>query len=147
MDQILKHKAVRFSLQKWRLFFVLLSVLSFITRFWKINHPAQVVFDEVHFGKFASFYLQRKYYFDVHPPLGKLLLAATGYLAGYRGHFLFDNIGDSYITNNVPYVALRAFPAFCGALVPMFVFLIMKEMGFSLLGSTFACLMVIFGEF
>lgn len=27
------------------------TVAAFITRFWKINHPNQVVFDEVHFGK------------------------------------------------------------------------------------------------
>ena len=28
-----------------------LTVLAFVTRFWGINHPDQVVFDEVHFGK------------------------------------------------------------------------------------------------
>lgn len=28
-----------------------LTVLAFITRFWGISHPDQVVFDEVHFGK------------------------------------------------------------------------------------------------
>lgn len=29
----------------------ILTVLAFITRFWGISHPDQVVFDEVHFGK------------------------------------------------------------------------------------------------
>jgi len=28
-----------------------ITVLAFITRFWGINHPNEVVFDEVHFGK------------------------------------------------------------------------------------------------
>ena len=28
-----------------------ITVLGFITRFWGIQHPNEVVFDEVHFGK------------------------------------------------------------------------------------------------
>lgn len=31
-----------------------ITVLAFITRFYKISHPAEVVFDEVHFGKVSS---------------------------------------------------------------------------------------------
>lgn len=30
---------------------VVMTLLGFITRFWGISHPDQVVFDEVHFGK------------------------------------------------------------------------------------------------
>lgn len=30
---------------------LLVTLGAFATRFWKINHPDQVVFDEVHFGK------------------------------------------------------------------------------------------------
>jgi len=29
----------------------LITVLAFVTRFWGISHPNEVVFDEVHFGK------------------------------------------------------------------------------------------------
>ena len=116
----------------YRVAIVVLTVLAFITRFWGISHPDQVVFDEVHFGKFASYYLQRTYFFDVHPPFGKLLFAFAGWLVGYKGEFLFENIGDSYITNNVPYVAYRAMPASLGALTVPIVFLIMWESGYSL---------------
>lgn len=28
-----------------------ITLLAFVTRFWGIHHPDQVVFDEVHFGK------------------------------------------------------------------------------------------------
>lgn len=31
--------------------FTVITVLAFITRFWGISHPNEVVFDEVHFGK------------------------------------------------------------------------------------------------
>lgn len=31
-----------------------MTVLAFITRFWMINYPDEVVFDEVHFGKVRS---------------------------------------------------------------------------------------------
>lgn len=31
--------------------FSLTTVLAFVTRFWGISHPNEVVFDEVHFGK------------------------------------------------------------------------------------------------
>lgn len=32
----------------------IITILAFITRFWGINYPSQVVFDEVHFGKVRS---------------------------------------------------------------------------------------------
>jgi dolichyl-phosphate-mannose-protein mannosyltransferase len=116
----------------YKLAITIITILAFITRFWAITHPDQVVFDEVHFGKFASYYLQRTYFFDVHPPFGKLLFAFAGWLVGYKGDFLFENIGDSYITNRVPYVAYRAMPATMGALTVPTVFLIMWESGYSL---------------
>jgi len=127
-----------------RIAFVLLTVLGFVTRFWGISHPDQVVFDEVHFGKFASYYLQRTYFFDVHPPFGKLLFAFAGWLVGYDGAFLFENIGDSYIANHVPYVAYRAMPALMGALTVSVVYLIMWESGYSLPACILATSLVLF---
>jgi len=35
----------------YRVAFALVTIVAFISRFWKINYPDQVVFDEVHFGK------------------------------------------------------------------------------------------------
>lgn len=34
--------------------FTVLTILAFLTRFWGISHPDQVVFDEVHFGKVST---------------------------------------------------------------------------------------------
>ncbi|KAI1286583.1 glycosyltransferase family 39 protein [Xylaria venustula] len=116
----------------YRLAFTAITALAFLTRFWGISHPNEVVFDEVHFGKFASYYLEKTYFFDVHPPFGKLLFALMGWLVGYDGHFHFENIGDSYISNKVPYVAFRAMPALLGSLTVSVVFLIMWESAYSL---------------
>jgi dolichyl-phosphate-mannose-protein mannosyltransferase len=35
----------------YKIAIAVMTVLAFITRFWGISHPDQVVFDEVHFGK------------------------------------------------------------------------------------------------
>ena len=97
-----------------------------------------------HRDQFASYYLQRTYFFDVHPPFGKLLFALVGYLVGYKGEFLFENIGDSYVANKVPYVAYRALPATLGALTVPVVFLIMWESGYSLPACVAAAGLILF---
>lgn len=35
----------------YRVSFAIITALAFVTRFWGIGHPNEVVFDEVHFGK------------------------------------------------------------------------------------------------
>ena len=35
----------------YRIALSIITLLAFITRFWGISHPNEVVFDEVHFGK------------------------------------------------------------------------------------------------
>ncbi|KAM5355933.1 hypothetical protein ACJ41O_002579 [Fusarium nematophilum] len=135
LDKLAKAGAQRASAQydgDYKLGLAAITSLAFITRFWGISHPNEVVFDEVHFGKFASYYLERTYFFDVHPPFGKLLFAFMGWLVGYDGHFHFENIGDSYVANKVPYVAFRALPAILGALTVTVTYLIMWESGYSL---------------
>ncbi|TQS36798.1 hypothetical protein Golomagni_02742 [Golovinomyces magnicellulatus] len=128
----------------YKLALAVLTVLAFVTRFWGISHPSEVVFDEVHFGKFASYYLERTYFFDVHPPFGKLLFALMGWFVGYDGRFHFENIGDSYIVNKVPYVAYRSMPAFLGALTIPVVFLIMWESGYTLPACILSASLILF---
>ena len=35
-------------------------------------------FDEVHFGQFTNFFMKNQFFYDVNPPLGKLLFALAG---------------------------------------------------------------------
>lgn len=69
-----------------------------------------------------------------------------GWFVGYDGHFKFENIGDSYITNKVPYVAFRSMPAFLGAMTVPTVYMIMWESGYSLPATLTATALVLFGE-
>ncbi|NXK23675.1 POMT2 transferase, partial [Arenaria interpres] len=61
--------------------------------------------DETHFGKMGSYYINRTFFFDVHPPLGKMLIGLAGYLSGYDGTFPFQKPGDRYEQHN--YMGMR----------------------------------------
>ena len=67
-----------------------------------------------------------------------------GWFVGYDGHFHFENIGDSYINNKVPYVAFRAMPAILGSLTIPVVFLIMWESGYTLPACVLSAALVLF---
>ncbi|KAJ1913674.1 Dolichyl-phosphate-mannose--protein mannosyltransferase 4 [Tieghemiomyces parasiticus] len=127
-----------------RLGLALVLLLSFVTRFYKLWAPAEVVFDEVHFGKFAAYYIRRTYFFDVHPPLAKMLIAAHAYLVGFDGGYLFDKIGENYIERNVPYISMRAFPALLGTLLPVLSYLIMIESGYSVYTAFLVGMLIVF---
>ena len=101
-------------------------------------------FDEVHFGKFAAYYILREYYFDVHPPLAKLLYGLTGWFV-FDGNFKFETIGDSYTEAHVPYVGMRSFPAILGSMTIPIVYAIMKESGYSTVIAAFSACLILFG--
>ncbi|XP_046594300.1 protein O-mannosyl-transferase 2 isoform X10 [Neodiprion lecontei] len=66
----------------WWLIFILILIATVTTRFYKVTEPDHVCWDETHFGKMGSWYINRTFFFDVHPPLGKMnavkhLLART----------------------------------------------------------------------
>jgi len=58
----------------------LLYVIAAATRLIGIGSPKNTVFDEIYFKAYASYYYSHQYYFDIHPPLGKLILAGWEWL-------------------------------------------------------------------
>ena len=122
-----------------------LTIISAIVRLFRIYQPTSVVFDEVHFGGFASKYIKGKFFMDVHPPLAKMLIALTGWLAGFDGNFDFKEIGKDYIEPGVPYVAMRMFPAVCGLLLAPTMFLTLKAVGCRTVTAALGSLFIIFG--
>lgn len=112
-----------------------LVLLGLVTRFIYIWHPEQVVFDEVHFGKFVSAYFKGEYYFDIHPPLGKLLIAFVTYISGFTPGFTFGSIGEHY--TDYGFVIMRALPNLFGALLPACVYFLVRSLRGSLLAAFF----------
>uniref|UniRef100_A0A8C2E9S8 Protein O-mannosyl-transferase 2 n=1 Tax=Cyprinus carpio TaxID=7962 RepID=A0A8C2E9S8_CYPCA len=121
---------------------VLVLVLSVCTRFYKITEPPHVCWDETHFGKMGSYYINRTFFFDVHPPLGKMLIGLAGYLTGYDGTFPFIKPGDKYEHHN--YWGMRAFCAALGSCLPPFAFLIVLELSHSTPAALIAASLLIF---
>lgn len=99
------------------------------------------MWDETHFGKFGSWYINRTFFFDVHPPLGKMLIGAFGYLSGYDGAFPFIKPGDKY--ENVSYIGMRVSCTAMGAALVPFSFITVWEMTHALPAATFGAALIL----
>jgi dolichyl-phosphate-mannose--protein O-mannosyl transferase len=76
-------------------------------------------------------------YFDIHPPLGKLILAYVGTVLGYRSDptFIIKKIGDAY-PPTVNFLALRIVSAtFSVATIPM-MYIVSRTLRFSRVAAT-----------
>lgn len=111
-----------------RYLLLILAIVSVATQFAFLSYPREVIFDEVHFGKFITSYCcTGERIFDIHPPHGKLVIAAAAKLGGYNGLFPFKNISDKY--GDVPVFALRFVPALAGVILPVIVFVLLRQLG------------------
>lgn len=101
--------------------FTALIVGAVITRFWGLFRPGETVFDEVYFKAFAAHYLDGHYFFDIHPPLMKLIFAYWAKLWGLDATALLT-------TSALP---LRLIPALAGAMLVPLIWLILNRLGAS----------------
>lgn len=121
-----------------------LTILATVVRLFRIYQPTSVVFDEVHFGGFASKYIKGRFFMDVHPPLAKLMITLAGWLAGFDGNFDFKDIGKDYLEPKVPYVAMRMLPAILGIATIPTMFLTLKAMGCRTMTAVMGASLLIF---
>uniref|UniRef100_A0A182XAH3 Protein O-mannosyl-transferase 2 n=1 Tax=Anopheles quadriannulatus TaxID=34691 RepID=A0A182XAH3_ANOQN len=126
----------------WWLLFGVILLLTLGTRFYNVTVPDHVCWDETHFGKMGSWYINRTFFFDVHPPLGKMLIGLSGYLTGYDGTYPFDKPGDKY--NGTHYEGMRIFCTALGAAIVPMSFHTVWDMTGSLTASTFAAAYILF---
>lgn len=129
-------------MKKTALLVFIILVISIGTHFAFFGHPNSTVFDEVHFGKFISGYLNHKYFFDIHPPLGKLAIAGVAKITGYQTGFDFKEIAKTYPNNS--YIWLRLLPVLAGTLLPLVIFFLARNLKFSTAASFAAALFIIF---
>lgn len=101
---------------------LLLVMLAALTRFWHLTTPHAFVFDEVYYEPFAGAYLAHSYIFDVHPPLGRMMFAATARLLG---------VPASMLMQPVPVPSLRLLSAFFGTLLVPLVYHMLRQLGAS----------------
>ncbi|KAL7744081.1 hypothetical protein ACLKA6_009069 [Drosophila palustris] len=115
--ELAKSEPTQVNDDNWRWWALLGAVflITFGTRFYKVTEPDHICWDETHFGKMGSWYINRTFFFDVHPPLGKMLIGLSGYLTGYNGTFPFEKPGDKY--NETRYQGMRYFCTTLGALI------------------------------
>ena len=99
---------------------LILSAVSALMHFWRLFTPSAVVWDEIHFEKHAGHYLAGTFYFDVHPPLGKLLYAAEARVFG---------IPASTLLQGLPAPSLRVLPALLGTLIVPLVYVLLRQLG------------------
>ncbi|KAI8048943.1 Dolichyl-phosphate-mannose-protein mannosyltransferase-domain-containing protein [Gilbertella persicaria] len=136
-----KEKDKRISRKKDLYIAAALTLWAAYIRLYKIHQPSSVVFDEVHFGGFATKYIRTRFFMDVHPPLAKMLIALVGKLAGLDG-FDFKEIGKDYLKENVPYVVMRTFCGIMGLLVVPIAYLTIRGSGHSIAAGLVAAFMV-----
>ena len=117
----------------------LVLAAALFTRFYLLPQPGGVVFDESHFGRFTNQYTARTYFFDIHPPLGKLVFWLMGQVVGYNhppgqnpadrpylglpSDCKYEHISEDY-GPECKYVYLRVVSAFHSSLTVMLMYLI-----------------------
>jgi len=126
----------------WYLVFGVIMLGNLATRLYNVNKPAWVCWDETHFGKMATWYINRTFFFDVHPPLGKMLIAGMGYTTGYNATFAFDKPGDEYLDHN--WLGMRLGCTLLGCAIVPFSFLTVWQFTHSLTASSIAGVILLF---
>lgn len=88
----------------WWLIFIIM-VIVVIARLVNLSWPDWQVFDEIYYNNFARDYLTHIYFFDVHPPLGKLFITFGEVI--FSKSIIGWRIAEAIIGSTVVYLIYR----------------------------------------
>lgn len=135
-----------------------LILISFLLHFWRIGLPAEAIFDERHFADYALSIATGRPYVDIHPPLGKLLYASVLKLSGQdlsgqkpflliekdeQNKTVYSPSGAAFAPG-FPFRAMRGLASLFGILLPLAVFLFLKNIGVGDLGALLSAGLIVF---
>jgi dolichyl-phosphate-mannose-protein mannosyltransferase len=128
-------------MQKWRKLWKypeiwVIAVVALFTRLIALATPNKIVFDEVYFREFAGNYLSGNYFFDIHPPLAKLLFGAVAWVGGFSPF-------DVAYSENATF-ALRVLPALAGTGIVVMMYIIARQIGLGRKLATLVATLVLF---
>lgn len=116
----------RFDRATW-LALLLVTAAGFFIYVWNFDFPAVPFWDERYYIVDAQKYLHGVYFVDMHPPLGKLLIALGEYLFG-RNAETSQFLDVTYYAETIPpgfsFVGFRVFPVLLAWLTAPLLFLL-----------------------
>ena len=121
---------------------LVLFAVAILTRYLFFGWPASSIIDEVYFGKYLSGYFTHKYYFDVHPPLGKFIVAGVAGFLEFEPILPNTHWKQEYTDNN--YLVLRFVPGLFGAFLPVIIYLLTYQWWKDRLLSVFIGFLIVF---
>ncbi|EAX99063.1 Dolichyl-phosphate-mannose-protein mannosyltransferase, putative [Trichomonas vaginalis G3] len=130
---VLKHHDIVFEF-KDLINILILSGIAYYARSKAFEYPAGMVFDEVHFGNFTNHYIKHEFFFDIHPPLAKLIFAKFAWLAEYDGSIEYSDEGERAYSDE-KYITTRVAPIMLSSLVPAAMYIALRCMALSKIAS------------
>jgi len=117
-----------------------ITAIALAIRLHRLDSLEYIAWDETHFGKMAGWYINQSNFFDLHPPLGKEIIAGMGYLTGYDASEPFQFPGYKF-ENYEKVIGMRIGCTILGMCVVPFSFLFVhaktKSLTAAILASSF----------
>ncbi len=126
---------------KTHAYWLMIFIVSSITHLFMFGYPREAVFDEVYFAPFVSSYFTHSYFFDIHPPLAKLIIGIFAFLFGA------PPLGTQMLISDAlppQWILVRIVPLIAGVFLPCVIYTLLRRLGVSKLAAFVAGMLIVF---